>query len=79
MGMQLTDIRPCLMKMEISEQESFLRGYFLRREKQLSSVVVKTKKKSKSTGARASSVAVSKDKISLTHEQFEVLRKLGIC
>lgn len=75
--MKLDTIRPCTNYMTPEQAIDFFLGYFARRKEEFERVIVKPKKptcaKEKKPGKK------KEEKISLSPEEFALLRRLGLC
>lgn len=73
---QMAGVRPCINYMTLEKATSFCLDYFTRRMEDFTRVVVKPKKV---TSSSPKAKKVKDEKITLTPEEFELLKKLGLC
>lgn len=72
----LDGIRPCINYMTPEGQTAFFLSYFERRKEDFERVIVKPRK---TTSSCPKAKKAKDEKISLTPEEFELLKKLGLC
>lgn len=73
---QMAGVRPCINYMTPEEATAFCLDYFTRRMDDFTRVVVKPKKV---TSSSPKAKKAKDEKIALTPEEFDILRKLGLC
>ena len=76
--MKLDTIRPCTNYMTMEQAIDFFFGYFERRKEEFERVVVKPKRIT-STCTKEKKTRKKDEKISLSPEEFALLRRLGLC
>jgi len=74
-SMKMMSIRPCINIMPEEVAREFLLSYFERRKTEFEMVVIKPRK---TTSAAPRAKKCGKEKISLTPEELEILKKLGL-
>ena len=73
--MKMMSIRPCVNTMTREASTAFFLDYFLRRKAEFEMVVIKPKR---TTSSSPKAKRCGKEKISLTPEELEILKKLGL-